>query len=162
CYFVSVRPFELISCCKLNTVQNKKDRQVLSLIEMDKLIERDLLTISPNSTLKDLVKLVSNSKRNIFPVVDEDDVLRGIVTLDDIRQIMFDTDSQESTFVEDLMHSPPGEVYPNESMDKVMRKFEITGAWNLPVIEKGKYKGYLSKSRIFNTYRNKIRQTQET
>ena len=94
--------------------------------------------------------------------MDEDEVLRGIVTLDDIRQIMFDTDSQESTFVEDLMHSPPGEVYPNESMDIVMRKFEITGAWNLPVIEKGKYKGFLSKSRIFNTYRNKIRQTQET
>ncbi len=143
-------------------IRNNKDRQVLSLIEMDKLIERDLLTISPNSTLKDLVKLVSNSKRNIFPVVDEDEVLRGIVTLDDIRQIMFDAESQENTFVEDLMHSPPGEVYPYESMDKVMRKFEITGAWNLPVIEKGKYIGFLSKSRIFNTYRNKIRQTQET
>ncbi len=143
-------------------IRNNKDRQVLSLIEMDKLIERDLLTIAPDSSLKDLVKLVSNSKRNIFPVVDTEGVLRGIVTLDDIRQIMFDPESQETISVDELMHSPPGEVYPDESMDKVMKKFEITGAWNLPVIEEGKYKGFLSKSRIFSTYRNKIRQTQET
>ena len=143
-------------------IRNNKDKQVLNLIDMDKLIERDLLTISPQASLKDLIRLVSNSKRNIFPVVDENGILRGIVTLDDIREIMFDPESQENTYVEDLMHSPPGEVHPNEDMDKVMKKFEITGAWNLPVIEKGKYKGFLSKSRIFSTYRNKIRQTQET
>ncbi len=142
-------------------IRNNKDKQVLSLIEMNKLIETDLLTIAPKSTLKDLITLVSNSKRNIFPVVDEENVLRGIITLDDIRLIMFDQESQEKIVVEDLMHSPPGEVHPHESMDKVMKKFEITGAWNLPVIDKGKYQGFLSKSRIFSTYRNKIRQTQE-
>lgn len=142
-------------------IRDNKDKQVLSLIHMEKLIETDLLTISPDANLKDLIKLVTRSKRNIFPVVDENGILHGIVTLDDIRKIMFDQESQENVGVSELMHSPPGEVYPHESMDKVMKKFEITGAWNLPVIEKGKYKGFLSKSRIFNTYRNKIRQTQE-
>jgi CIC family chloride channel protein len=143
-------------------IRNNKDKQVLSMIHMRKLIETDLLTISPNSNLKDLIKLVSNSKRNIFPVVDEEGVLHGIVTLDDIRSIMFDIDAHDNVKVEELMQSPPSEVYPNESMDQVMKKFEISGAWNLPVIEHGKYKGFLSKSRIFNTYRNKIRQTQES
>lgn len=143
-------------------IRNNKDRQVLSMIHMRKLIETDLLTIDPDANLKDLIKLVSQSRRNIFPVVNDERILMGIVTLDDIRKIMFDPESQEKVKVVDLMHSPPGEVSPTESMDEVMKKFEITGAWNLPVIEKGQYKGFLSKSRIFNTYRNKIRQTQES
>lgn len=143
-------------------IRNNRDKQVLSMIHLRKLIETDLLKISPDAKLKDLVKLVSKSKRNIFPVVDEKNILRGIITLDDIREIMFDIEAHEKVSVSDLMHSPPSEVYPDESMDKVMKKFEISGAWNLPVIEKGEYKGFLSKSRIFNTYRNKIRQTQES
>ena len=77
--------------------------------------------------------------------------------MDDIRQIMFDTESYDTMLVEDLMHSPPASVSSQENMQSVMHKFESTGAWNLPVIDDGKYVGFLSKSRIFNTYRNKLR-----
>lgn len=84
----------------------------------------------------------------------------GIITLDDIRGIMFDEEAREKVEIRNLMHSPPDKVNINDNMQSVMRKFEKTGAWNLPVIENGKYKGFLSKSTIFNAYRNNLRRKQ--
>lgn len=143
-------------------IQYDKDKIVLSLIDLKKIIEKDLLTIRPDDTLEDLVKLVMKSKRNIFPVVDEEKALQGIVTLDDIREQMFDEDSRKNVIVKTIMQKPPASVSPREDMQSVMNKFEVTQVWNLPVIENGKYIGFISKSRIFNAYRKKlIRQTAE-
>ena len=143
-------------------IQNDRDRQVLSQIDLKKIIETDLLVVHPEATLGELVDRVKVSKRNIFPVVNDQDELMGVVTLDDIRKIMFDREAQENTKVKTLMSAPPASVQPHENMQSVMSKFEISGAWNLPVIEEGKYKGFLSKSTIFNTYRKKlIRHQQE-
>jgi len=137
-------------------VQHDKDRQVLNMIDLNKLIEKDLLIISPEATLANLVELVRKSKRNIFPVVNEANELQGVIMLDDIREIMFDPEAQQTKRVEDLMHSPPASISTLENMQSVMNKFEITDAWNLPVIDEGKYVGFLSKSRIFNSYRKKL------
>ena len=147
---------------KGDLIPNDKDRQVLSLIHLSKIIEKDLLKIHPDATLGDLVDLVRISKRNIFPVVDQEAKLVGIVTLDDIRELMFDEESRKNIYVKSLMHSPPESVSSYESMLSVMGKFEKTGAWNLPVIDDEKYVGFVSKSRIFNAYRKKlIRQHRE-
>ncbi|MEQ9165191.1 MAG: CBS domain-containing protein, partial [Fulvivirga sp.] len=137
-------------------IQYDKDRQVLSQIDLTKIIEHDLLTIHPEENLDALVDLVRVSTRNIFPVVNEKEELLGVITLDDIRHIMFDLEKRENIKVSSLMHSPPAFVDPHENMQSVMNKFEQTGAWNLPVIDNGKYQGFLSKSRIFNTYRTKL------
>jgi CIC family chloride channel protein len=133
-----------------------KDQELLELITITHVIERDLLPIHPDAKLKDLISLVKISKRNIFPVVDENKALQGIVTLDDIRDIMFDREKQETVLIKELMHSPPEILLATENMQKAMEKFEQSGAWNLPVIEDGKYLGFVSKSRIFNAYRKRL------
>ena len=139
-----------------------KDRMVLSLIDLKKIIETDLLKIHPDARLGELVTLVRKSKRNIFPVVNDHGKLEGIVTLDHIREMMFDQDHQENVLIKTLMSKPPAYVSSTEKMQSVMNKFEITQAWNLPVIDDGKYVGFVSKSRIFNAYRKKlIRQSKE-
>ena len=139
-----------------------KDQELLDLISISHVIERDLLPIHPDSKLKDLIDLVKISKRNIFPVVDENKALRGIITLDDIRDIMFDQEKQDSITIRSLMHSPPEILFSNENMQRAMEKFEKSGAWNLPVVEDGQYLGFVSKSRIFNSYRKRlIRQKQD-
>ncbi len=143
---------------KGDLIPHDKDQQVLSLIQLQKLIERDLLITSPADTLGDLVKLIRKSKRNIFPVIDDQKQLVGIVTLDDVRELMFDLEKQEKLHVSDLMSLPPAQVSLSDSMHAVMNKFQKTGAWNLPVTKDGKYIGFVSKSRIFNAYRNKIMQ----
>jgi CIC family chloride channel protein len=134
-----------------------KDKRVLREINIDKVIETDLLKVAPEATLGELVNLVRKSKRNLFPVVNVKGELVGILTLDDIRDIMFDHEKYDEIFVNSLMHTAPANVSPHENMQSVMQKFESTGAWNLPVLDNGKYVGFLSKSRIFNTYRNKLR-----
>ncbi len=157
---VYFEPYSLYSKSLAKTgdlIPKDKDKLVLSIINLNKIIETDLLKISPLATLRELVVLVRSSKRNIFPVVNEDGSLSGIVTLDDIRQIMFDTELYDTMLIEEIMHSPPASVSSQENMQSVMHKFESTGAWNLPVIDHGVYVGFLSKSRIFNTYRNKLR-----
>lgn len=143
-------------------IQYDKDQIVLSLIDLKKIIEKDLLTIRPDESLNDLVKLVKKSKRNIFPVVNDENQLEGIVTLDDIREMMFDEESRENVIIQTIMQKPPASVSTQEKMQSVMNKFEVTQAWNLPVIDDNQYIGFISKSRIFNAYRKKlIRQTAE-
>ncbi len=139
-------------------IPHDKDLQLLSKIKLNPIIEKDLLTIHPDKTLGDLVKLVKKSKRNIFPVVDENGKLHGIITLDDIRELMFDEKERNEIYINSIMHDPPDFISSKESMNSVMNKFEISEAWNLPVIDNGKYVGFISKSRVFNTYRTKLRQ----
>jgi len=139
-----------------------KDEELLETISILQVIERDLLPIHPDAHLEDLIELVKISKRNIFPVVDEYKSLRGIVTLDDIRDIMFDQEKQKTLLIRQLMHSPPEVLFSTENMQSAMEKFEKSGAWNLPVIEDNKYLGFVSKARIFNAYRKRlIRQKQD-
>jgi len=103
--------------------------------------------------LGDLVKIIARSKRNLFPVVDQYNILEGVVSLDDVRHIMFQQDLYEKTFVRDLMTMPPSYIDRKETIDAVMDTFRKTGAWNLPVLDDGYYVGFISKSRIYTTYR---------
>ncbi len=104
-----------------------------------------------------LHKSVAKSTRNIFPVIDEKEALVGIVLLDDIREFMFDTSLYENTFVHSLMHNAPEHIFYNsDTMQQVMRKFQDSGAWNLPVIKDGKYYGFVSKSKLLSAYRRKL------
>jgi len=134
-------------------ITHNKDKAVLTLMKLGKVIETDLKKVSPDATLGELVKIISHSQRNIFPVVDEDDKLLGIVLLDDIRHIMFNPEMYDETYVRNLMIMPPAILDANAPMEKVMRRFEETGAWNLPVTQDEKYLGFVSKVKIFNVYR---------
>jgi len=161
--FMTISYYEEYSLYTKNLIERgdyspyDKDKQILGIIQLQKLIETDHTTIAPEKKLADLIPIVSKSKRNIFPVVNNKNELMGIITLDDIRSIMFDEEAREKTEIRNLMHSPPDKVNITDNMQTVMRKFEKTGAWNLPVIEDGNYKGFLSKSTIFNAYRNNLR-----
>ena len=132
-----------------------KDRAVLTLMKMDNVIETDLSIVTPESTLGQLVKVISKSNRNLFPVVNpKTQRFVGVVSLDEVRNIMFRPELYDRYTVQELMNMPPARIVVNMPMDKVMDTFENTGAWNLPVVdEENKYIGFVSKSKIFNTYR---------
>jgi CIC family chloride channel protein len=132
---------------------HQKDKAVLTLMRLNKVLETDFLKVHPKQTLGELIKIIAKSQRNIFPVVDEKDTLLGIVLLDNIREIMFNRELYNDTTVEMRMIVPPAFIEEGENMEQVMRKFEETGAWNLPVVENGRYKGFVSKSKIFSVYR---------
>ena len=129
---------------------------MLSQMKLEPLIEKDDLFISPDNTLGELVKVISNTKRNIIPVLAEDDMLLGIVPLDNIRNIMFNAEMYDTTLVSHLMVLPPTYIASDEPIGKVLEKFEESGEWSLPVIDEGHYKGYVLKTKLFSAYRNKM------
>lgn len=133
-----------------------KDKAVLTLLKMENVIETDLTELSPDMNLGEIVKVISHSKRNIFPVVQpETRVLMGVVLLDEVRNIMFRPELYTRFTARQLMISPPAKINENLPMEKVMVIFEDCGAWNLPVVDDQKrYVGYVSKSKIFNSYRH--------
>ena len=134
-------------------ITHDKDKAVLTLMNLQAEVEKDFSSVSPKDSLRSLVKTVSNSKRNIFPVVNDNFELEGVVLLDDIRQIMFQPDQYYEVFVNEIMRDFPTSISSKDHMDKVMEKFNNSGAWNLPVIDDGKYIGFVSKSKLFNAYR---------
>ena len=134
---------------------HNKDQSVLRLLSTASVIETDFDEVRPDMDLGDVVRIISKSRRNLFPVVNDKGELEGIVLLDDIRNIMFRPELYHRFRVSKFMTSPPARLHTDQTMEEVMKVFDDTKAWNLPVIdEDGKYKGFVSKSKIFNSYRD--------
>ncbi len=134
-----------------------KDKAVLTLLKVGNVIETDFLPVYPDMSLKEVVDVISRSNRNLFPVLNDKGELQGVVLLDDIRNIMFRPDLYRKLYVSTFMSTPPARIELGENMDTVMKIFDDTGAWNLPVVENGRYVGFVSKSKIFNSYRRVLR-----
>lgn len=136
---------------------HEKDKAVLTLLKVDNLIEQDFKEVHPEMNLKEMVDTIAVSNRNLFPVTDKDGYLKGVVVLDEIRNIMFRADLYKKMHVSRFMSAVPATIDINEPMDKVMEVFDKTNAWNLPVVKDGKYVGFVSKSKIFTSYRRVLR-----
>ena len=135
-----------------------KDSQVLQLLNVRKLIERDFKTVHPDATLGELVQIIKSSPRNIFPVVNTECELVGIVTLDDVRSIMFEVEKYGVRLVKTFMTEPKTVISKDADIQEIIDKFEHSGYWNLPVTNKdGIYIGFYSKSKIYSAYRERLK-----
>ena len=135
-------------------ITHHKDKAVLTLMNMESVIETDFLTVRPDMDLGQMVKTISQSGRNLFPVVDARKELIGVVVLDDIRNIIFRQELYHRYHVSDFMVVPQARIITTDSMEAVMEKFDSTNSWNLPVVDEGnKYIGCVSKSKVLSTYR---------
>ena len=137
-------------------ITHHKDKAVLRFMSLSSVIEKDICTISIDATLGELVKSISKSKRNIFPVLSDEGLLLGMILLDNVREIMFQPELYNDTYVRNLMISAPSYIHIEEPMEDVIKKFNDTNAWNLPVLEDGKYIGMVSKSKMFSAYRKQL------
>ena len=134
------------------------DQAVLTLLKTSDLVEHDFTPVYYTDTLGDLVEVVSQSHRNLFPVLDQEGRFQGMVSLNDVREIMFDRDKYGTVKMSHIMKSAPAFIYLDERMESVMDKFESTQAWNLPVLDdENKYLGFVSKSKIFSSYRDQLK-----
>ncbi len=157
--YATVRIFEDTSVYTYMLAKRKellthdKDASVLTLLNINKLIETDIATISLDATLGDLVEVIKHSKRNIYPVVSEDNVLYGMIKLDDIRDIVFSPELYDKVDVRTLMYFPEYFFSPNDDMEEVVKVVQKSGHYNFPIISEGKYVGFISRARIFSEYR---------
>ena len=135
-----------------------KDKTVLSMLSVEKVLEDDFKKVRADGNLGSLVRAISKSKRNIFPVVNEEKELMGVISLDDVRDIIFNTELYEKVQIAELMQTPPAIIDYNENMERVLEIFEETNAWNLPVTENDTYLGFISRSKIFSSYRKLLKE----
>ena len=163
CSYLTVRVFDSNNIYAIRLAQrgelitHHKDQAVLTILKVADVIERDFMKVSPDMDLGALTSVVAKTRRNIFPVVDAGNRLVGILYLDDVRHIMFRQELYHRYNVAVLMRSVPERLSIEEPMESVMRKFEETGAWNLPVEDiSGEYIGFISKSAIFTAYRKTL------
>ena len=157
-YFVpnSIYTSELAK--KGQLITHNKDSHVLMIMEIDKIIEQNFISLNPEMALGQIVQnAVAKSSRNHFPVVNDENEFLGILLLDDIRNIMFDSEMYDKVTVKKLMHAAVDVInYDIDSVSDIMQKFKYTGAWNLPVTKNGKYFGFISKSKLLTAYRRKL------
>lgn len=139
-------------------ITHHKDKAALKLMQTRNLIETDFEILSPDATLRDLVKAISRSHRNLFPVVDSEGMLKGMVKLSEVRTLIFETELHDKVRIKDLMYMPRHYVSPRDSMEEVAGKFETSGRYNLAVMDNGRYVGFLSRAKVFSEYRDNIRQ----
>ena len=144
-----------------HVLTHNKDQSIITLMDFKKLIEKDFATVNIKDHLRELVGAVSKSSRNIYPVINDDNRFEGVIILDDIRAFMFNAEKYDQISIAELMHPHKGIIDMEDDKEDVMQLFRDTGAWNLPVIEKGKYVGFISRSKLFSEYRRLIAKTSE-
>jgi len=157
-YYVSHSIYTLKLAKRGELITHDKDKNVLMMLEIDKVIETNFIILNPEMKLGEILEnAVAKSSRNHFPVVNDAHEFLGVIRLDDIRHIMFNTDLYKKVDVASLMRADAAIInYEKDTMSDIMVKFKTTGAWNLPVIKKGKYHGYISKSKLLTAYRRKL------
>jgi CIC family chloride channel protein len=137
------------------------DKNMLALMQMQKVLETDFSPIHVSGNLGDLVKLIAKSKRDLYPVINDDNYFLGLINLNRVRDIMFDKSKYKKVMIKDLMFTPPITVDITENMESVAQKLQIINAYNLVVLEHGKYRGFVSRARVFNAYRHLLKQFSE-
>ncbi len=163
--FITANAFTTNSVYHIQLARRKEllthdqDKNILITLNVKKLIETNFEVLSLDASLRDLTVAISQNHRNLFPIVDEDGVLKGMVKMDDIRHLIFKQEEYDRIFVKDLMYMPQFFISPEDTMDVVAEKFESSERYNLAVIDKdGKYVGFISRANVFSRYRRQAQQ----
>ena len=138
-------------------VTHNKNVSILNMINLNKLIETNFLTVRADQTLRDLLPIISSSRRNIYPVVDENGNFKGHVLFDSIRKIIFDPEQYDTT-IEDIMFFPDYLITTEDSVEDIVKKFERSGNYNIAIVEGKKYLGYISRALMFTTYQATLKE----
>ncbi len=141
-------------------VTHNKDKSILNMMAVNQLIETNFSTIDPDCTFRDLLPLISSSKRNIFPVVDKHGIFCGHVLFDDVRAILFNEENYEES-IQNFAVLPDYVIHPDEPMEEIVQKFNKSGKYNIPVIQHGQYLGYMSRANVFSAYRSMMSEISE-
>jgi chloride channel protein, CIC family len=165
--FITIRMFQPVSFYHKQLARRKqlftqdKDKIVLSLMKVDKLIETNFTPIKLDATLGDLVKVIACSKRNLYPVVDDENNYYGVLNMDKVREIMFKTELYDTVFIRNIMAKSLVVINPDENMEDVAHKFHQSTDFNIPVLANGQYVGFISRARLFSSYRQLLKKWSE-
>ncbi len=168
--YLCITPFERHSIYarklaeKGDLLTHNKDASAWRLLDMKSLIETNFVLVRSGDKLRNLVEAIQNSKRNLFPVLSDDDKFLGVIVLDDVRKIMFRSELYDTVAVDEMMHplSEGDLVRSSDSLSDVVEKFRVGNRYNLVVIDDAqRYLGFLSRANTFSAYRRFISATSD-
>jgi len=133
-------------------IRSEKESYSFQNLTLRSIIETDFHVFSPKMRLRDLVEQIQHSRRNLFPVVNDDGLLIGVVTLDDVREIMMDKEIYDMVLIYEIMNSDFHTIDINTDINTAIKIFQEQLIWNIAVTNEGKYAGFISKSNLFNKY----------
>ncbi len=138
-------------------VTHHTDHSVLTLMSMDAIVEKDVVSVKPDMPLGRVVSVLSNSDSAFLPVLDQGGRLLGEIDLTKIRNIVFRPELYRKMRASQVMTPLPAILYRNEPMTEVMRKFDTTNASVLPVVDiNNVLQGYITRTRLYRTYRKVV------
>lgn len=165
--YTTIRLFQTNSFYHIQLARRKqlfthdKDKMILAQMKVDKLIEYNFSTVKLDATLGDMVEVIAHSRRNLFPVIDDENNFYGVLSMDNIREIMFKQELYDTVFIRNLMSKSKFHISPGESMEDVAGKFQQSSDFNIPVLDNGKYAGFISRARLFSSYRQLLKRWSE-
>ncbi|MCK5467675.1 MAG: chloride channel protein, partial [Cyclobacteriaceae bacterium] len=160
-YFVKTSVYTRQLARRGELFTHDKDKMVISLMNVKDLLETKFKTVHKDANLGELVKVITSSKRNVFPVVDDEGIFCGVVHLNDIRDVIFKPELYDSVMVSSLMHAPMTSATKDDSMEDIVEKFQKTPQFNIVVLEDGKYIGFVSRANVFSKYRKMLKEFSE-
>lgn len=160
-YFVKTSVYTRQLARRGELFTHDKDKMVISLMNVKDLLETKFKTVHKDANLRELVKVITASKRNVFPVVDDDGIFYGVVHLNDIRDVIFKPELYDSVMVSSLMHAPMTSATKDDSMEDIVEKFQRTPQFNIVVLEEGRYVGFVSRANVFSKYRKMLKEFSE-
>ncbi|MDI1354234.1 MAG: chloride channel protein [bacterium] len=137
-------------------VSEDRDMSLLGRIDIMHLVEKDFELIHPEEKLRSIVAHIKHSNRSRFPVIDKKHNLIGVIFLDSIKEEMFNPILYDKIIAKELMVKPTTKIQIEDDIFIVMKKFEESGQWDLPVVQNSRYLGFLSKSLILSMYRKEL------
>ena len=160
CSYLTINIFEHHSIYAVRLAKQGKllthhtDKSVLTLMTMDKIIDRDFTSVAPDMEMGQLVHALSSSRNDYIPVLNESGCLMGEIDITKLRHIIFRTELYHRFHVSQLMTAPAATLGVNDPMEDVMKTFDSTGAQYLPVVGlDGHLIGYISRIRLYSMYR---------
>jgi CIC family chloride channel protein len=165
--YATIRLFQPVSFYHIHLRRRKqlfthdKDKMVLSLMKVDKLIETNFSTVRLDASLGNLVEVIAKSRRNLYPVIDDENNYYGVLNMDAVRDVMFLPQHYKTVFIRNLMAKSPVTIQPGEIMEDVAHKFHQSNEFNIPVLDNGKYVGFVSRARLFSSYRQLLKKWSE-
>ncbi|MDP4210714.1 MAG: chloride channel protein [Bacteroidota bacterium] len=139
-------------------ISDDKDSNLLNQLNIKDLIEKDFIILKSDDYLKNFIKAFTKSNRNMFPVTNKEGEFAGVILLDNIKDMLFQTELYDKIKLGELVQDVIT-IDISEDMTSAMSKFEKYNLWSIPVLKDKKYVGFISRSNILTFYRQKLRRS---
>ncbi|MEO5911830.1 MAG: chloride channel protein [Pelobium sp.] len=135
------------------------DQNILSMIKFHEIVDTGYEVVYSDSSLGELLAVVRQSTRNIIVCKDHQEKYQGFIVFDKVRKVLLDPELQHKLTVKELISKTKFQVNVDDGIDEIISKFEQSDLWYMPAFENGTFVGFISKTRLLTSYRDKLKLT---